>query len=77
MTFEGPDEVRIFQAITIKAGLKLLKVGIKPNRGWTIKKALATAGSITKKTYRNKSEIDVAIKDLQSYVEEARIVRAQ
>ena len=68
--FAGVEGVTYFQAAAIKAGLKLLKVGIKPNRQWTKTNALAAAARITgKKNYR-KIDIDLAIADLDFWLKQ-------
>lgn len=68
VTFTGND-TQVFQAITLKAGLKLLSKGIKPNSRWTKKSALHTAGNILGKRYKL-SQIDVAIADLDAWIKE-------
>jgi len=70
-TFTGVEEVRVFQAISIKQGLKLLKVGMRPGRGWTLTKTLAAAGEITGKKYK-RSELIEAVADLETWIEEQR-----
>lgn len=72
-TFTGPEEVNVFRAIAIKQGLKLLKLGIKPNRAWTLTNTLKAAGEYTGKHYK-RSQIDTAIADMCEYLE---LVKAQ
>ena len=68
--FAGPDGVQYFKAASIKAGLKLLKVGIKPGRAWTKTNALAAAAQITGKAKYRKIDIDLAISDLDHWLKE-------
>ncbi len=69
-TFTGEDGTDYFRAVTFKAGLKLLKVGIRPNRLWTKTNVLAASAKILGKPgYKNK-EIDVAIADLDAWIKE-------
>lgn len=70
-TFTGIEEVTVFQAITIKHGIKMMKVGMRPNRGWTMTKALAAAGRIVGKKYK-RTEADAAIADIDAWVKEQR-----
>lgn len=69
--FVTPDEQTYYRAAVLKAGLKLLRIGIKPHRGWTKTSALAQAGGITKpkKAYR-KVDIDLAISDLDHWLKQ-------
>jgi hypothetical protein len=60
----------LFQAIVLKSGLGLLAQGIKPNRAWTLKATLATAGRITGKTYPvSKASCEKARADLQAWID--------
>ena len=68
--FEGVDDMTYFRAAALKAGLKLLKAGIKPNRRWTKTNTLAAAALIVGKTGYKKTEIDVAIADLDAWLKE-------
>lgn len=70
-SFVTPDEQNYYRAAALKAGLKLLKAGIKPNRKWTKTNALAAAGAITKpkRAYR-KVDIDLAIADLDHWLKQ-------
>lgn len=68
--FAGPEGVQYFKAASIKAGLKLLKVGIKPGRAWTKTNALAAAAQITGKDKYRKIDIDQAIADLDHWLKE-------
>lgn len=68
--FAGPDGVQYFQAASIKAGLKLLKVGMKPGRAWTKTNTLAAAAKITGKEKYRKVDIDLAIADLDHWLKE-------
>lgn len=69
--FAGPDAVMLFQAIALRSGLGLFKVGIKPGRGWTIKRALQMATSYTRKPYK-RTEIDRAMADLALWIHAMR-----
>lgn len=73
-SFVTPDEQTYYRAAVLKAGLKLLRIGIKPHRGWTKTSALAQAGGITKpkKAYR-KVDIDLAISDLDHWLKERQL----
>ena len=70
-SFVTPDEQNYYRAAALKAGLKLLKAGIKPNRKWTKTNTLAAAGEITKpkRAYR-KADIDLAIADLDHWLKQ-------
>ena len=68
-SFTTPDEIDYFKLTSLKAGLKLLKVGIVPHRGWTLTKALKWASAYTGKSYR-RNEVDTAIADLNKKQEE-------
>jgi hypothetical protein len=41
----------IYRAVAVRHALKLLAVGIKPNRAYTLRRCLAIAGEITGKKY--------------------------
>jgi hypothetical protein len=69
--FAGPDAVMLFQATALRSGLGLLKVGIKPSRGWTITRALQMATSYSGKTYK-RTEIDRAMADLKLWIDAMR-----
>jgi len=56
-----------YQALTLRVGLSLMAKGIKPNREWTWKSALLTAGKITGETYKNKKDAERAREDLRRY----------
>lgn len=68
-SFTTPEQIDYFRLTSLKAGLKLLKVGITPHRGWTLTKALKWASDYTGKKYR-RSEVDAAIADLSKKQEE-------
>ena len=68
-TFTTPTEINYFKLVTLRSGLKLLKVGIIPHRGWTKTKALKWATEITGRAYK-RTEIDAAIADLTKKQEE-------
>jgi hypothetical protein len=61
--FSGPEAVSVFQAVTIRSALRLLAIGIRPSRGYTIAKTLAAASRITGMPYR-RSQIEEARRDL-------------
>lgn len=69
-SFVTPTEQTYYRAAVIKAGLKLLKVGLKPGRGWTQSKTLAAAAEITGKNKYRKIDIDLAIADLDHWLKE-------
>jgi hypothetical protein len=43
----GPHNTTVWRAMVLKSGLGLMTVGIKPNRAWTKRGALASANAIT------------------------------
>jgi hypothetical protein len=65
--FVGPDAVNYFRAAVLRSALGLLARGIKPNRMYTVKAALAAAGEYTGKTYK-RSEIEQARADLAVWI---------
>lgn len=69
-SFVTPDEQTYYRAAVIKAGLKLLKVGIIPHRGWTKTKALAAAAQITGKKKYRKVDLDQAVADLDFWLKQ-------
>ena len=68
--FVTQPEQNYYRAAVIKAGLKLLKVGMKPGRGWTQSKTLAAAAEITGKKKYRKVDIETAIADLDHWLKE-------
>jgi hypothetical protein len=68
-SFTTPRQIEYYRLTALRSGLKLLKVGITPHRGWTLTKALKWASEYTGRTYR-RSEIDTAIADLTKKQEE-------
>lgn len=68
--FVTQPEQNYYRAAVIKAGLKLLRVGLKPGRGWTQSKTLAAAAEITGKKRYRKVDLDVAIADLDHWLKE-------
>lgn len=68
MAFVGDDATRLFQAVTLRSGIGLLQVGIRPSRGWTMTGALKTATTFTGKTYK-RTEADKAKADLTLWIE--------
>lgn len=52
-TFNGPDQVRVYQAIVLRQALRMYATtGMKPNRAWTPTAMLRLASSLTGRTYR-------------------------
>ena len=41
----------LYRAVAVRHALRLLAVGIKPNRAYTLRRCLAIAGEITGKKY--------------------------
>jgi hypothetical protein len=71
--FVGEDGVRLFQAMSLRAGLRIYaKTGMKPNRLWTPKAMIALASSITGKAYKGRSRYDQAIADLDVWIAAAK-----
>ena len=68
-SFTTPTQIDYFRLVTLRSGLKLLKVGITPHRGWTVTKALKWASDYTGRRYK-RTEIDTAISDLTKKQEE-------
>ncbi len=66
--FAGRDAVEIFRAATLASALGLLKKGISPTRGLTMKKALAMVGQYTGQAYK-RGEYDRARADLKVWIE--------
>ena len=69
--FSGPDAMRLFDAIALRSGIKLLEKGVKPARGWTMKLALLRVGDFTGKRY-TRSQCYNAIDDLTIWIETMR-----
>ncbi len=67
-TFVGHDATRLFAATVLRSALKLLAVGIKPSRGWTMTKALKAASQYTGRSYK-RSEAKQAQADLTLWIE--------
>lgn len=68
-SFTTPRQIEYYRLTTLRAGLKLLKVGISPHRGWTLTKALKWTSEYTGRAYK-RSEVDAAIADLTKKQEE-------
>lgn len=66
--FAGPDAVQLFKAMQIKSALKMWKVGLKARRGIRLKDLLGMVSQHTGKAYK-RTEIDVAIDDLEQWIE--------
>jgi len=71
ITFSGDDAMRLFNAVTLRAGLRLLQHGIRPAKGWTVTRGLAMATALTGKPYK-RSQIDKARADLQIWIDTMR-----
>jgi len=69
-SFVTPDEQNYYRAAVLKAGLKLLRVGITPHRGWTKTNTLEAAAKITGKNKYRKVDIDQAIADLDHWLKQ-------
>lgn len=64
-----PAEINRFVLTTMKSALKLLNVGIKPNRAYTTKNVLATVGRELGKTYPcSATGRNMAIADIEEYL---------
>ncbi len=70
--FVGPDAVEYYRVAALKSALRLLKVGIKPNRQLTATRALQLATAITKKPYKGAAKFDTASADLDIWLAAAR-----
>jgi hypothetical protein len=68
--FVTPDEQTYYRAAVIKAGLKLIKVGLKPGRGWNKTNTLAAAAVITGVKKYRRVDIDNAIADLDFWLKQ-------
>ena len=68
VSFNGPDAVRLFQAMSLRSGLRLYaNTGMKPNSAWTPKNMMALASSITGKTYKARAYKE-AVADLDAWI---------
>ena len=68
VVFAGPDATQLFRAMTLRSALGLLKVGITPTRGLSMKKAMVMVGQYSGRTYK-RTEVDQAVKDLTVWIE--------
>lgn len=68
------DAVKVLQAAAIASGLGLLAVGIKPNRAWTLKNALAKASEFTGEVYKGKKDVEKARADLKIWIDAAKAI---
>lgn len=67
----------VYQAITIKAGLRLyMKTGMKPNRMWTPSAMMRTASNITGKKFKAR-DYQGAIDALEALLQEAEAEAAE
>lgn len=62
-------EPRIYQAIAIKNGIKLLKIGMKANRDYTLKNCRMMAEKITGQEFKAR-DYDGMIAALEQWIEE-------
>jgi len=70
--FAGHDAVQLYRAIALRSGIALYsRTGMKPNRAWTPTAMLATAGSITGRTYK-RGQFQQAFDDLEAWIVEAK-----
>ena len=67
MTSYNPETYRV---VAIRHALKLLAVGIKPNRAWTLTRCLRAAEEITGKRYpRHRGAALVAAQDIKDVLD--------
>jgi len=76
MSFNGPDAIACYRAAVIAMALGLLRKGITPTRGYTIKLGLEQATAITGKPYARK-EIAQAEADVRKWVQEMKAALPQ
>jgi hypothetical protein len=70
VSFVGPEAVKVWRAASLRSGLGLLAVGIKPHRTWTsLKLALNAATEYTGNKYSGRKDIERARADLHTYVQ--------
>jgi len=68
-SFVGPDATRLMQAMVLQSAIGLLQKGIQPTRGYTMKRAMDMAGSVTGKTYK-RAQAEQAKVDLKIWCDE-------
>lgn len=68
----GRDAMQWFGVACLRREIRLLKVGIKPHRGYTWKLAYATAKRITGKDYKGPKDADRCLNDLHIWFEAMR-----
>lgn len=69
-TFSGQAQVRIYQALVLRAALQMkASTGMIPNKHWTPTKMLALASHITGKTFR-RGQYDIAATALGDWLDE-------
>lgn len=66
--FAGPDATELFACAVLRSALGLLEVGIKPTRGYTMKKALMACKRYTGKDYK-RTQVAQAKADLTVWIE--------
>jgi hypothetical protein len=70
VSFVGPAAVDVWRAASLRSGLGLMAVGIKPHRSWkSLKFALDAATYFTGKKYSGKKDIERCRADLHTYVQ--------
>ena len=68
VAFVGPDATHLYRAMVLRSAMGLLKVGIAPTRGLSMKKALAMVTVFSGRSYK-RTEVDQAVKDLTVWIE--------
>lgn len=64
---DTPESITVYRICVIKAALKLLSRGIKPNRAYTIRNTLAVASGFTGQNYTNSRKACIkAIADIEA-----------
>ena len=60
----------VFRAIAVRAALRMLAVGVKPNRAWTLGKCLRMAEEITGKRYpRHRGSALIAAQNIKEILD--------
>lgn len=66
------NDIRRYQAVAIRQGLKACKIGLRLNRDYTPTNCLRTAGRFTGETYsvrKGKPELERAIADITKVID--------
>lgn len=71
VSFNGREAVEVFRCAALMSAIGLLSKGIKPSRGWTMKRALAMASQYSGKHYK-RGEHEQAVRDLRVWKETMR-----